>query len=75
MNSANSGPDVKYKKFKEIVRNIDPVLIKMKRSKNPYSYVNGKTQKIEILTGIPYLGTSKSAVFEIRNQIADKNAL
>jgi hypothetical protein len=45
------------------------------RSKNPYDYILKGKQKVEILNGMPYRGTSSEEIFEIRNRMAEMTML
>ena len=40
--------------------------------KDPYKFIDRKTQKIEINPGISYVSSSQDAVFEVRNALASK---
>ena len=51
------------------------MFVGQKVPKNPYSYINKKTHKIEILEGMPYMSTSSRDVFELRNRLAEQTAL
>lgn len=46
--------------------NVDETFLKMKRPKDPYEFIDKKTQKIEINPGIGYKSTSQDEVFEPR---------
>jgi len=46
--------------------NVDETFLKMKRPKDPYEFIDKKTQKIEINPGITYKSTSQDEVFEPR---------
>ena len=73
--SVVSGPEAKYKLYKQTMLEIDKTFISNKRPKNPYEFVNKRTHKIEILPGMPYISTSSVDVFEIRNAQNDATAL
>jgi len=51
---------------------VDNTFLTMKKPKDPYDFINKKTQKIEINPGVPYRSTSHDEVFEPR--IYERNA-
>jgi hypothetical protein len=63
------GPEAKHNLFKQFIEGIDKVFVGNKRPINPFTYINKKTHKIEILGGLPYMSSSHSDVFEIRNNL------
>jgi hypothetical protein len=61
-------PQDKFAQYKTLMRNMESEFIdNNKGTKDPYSYINKKTHKIEINPGMPYRSTSMDEVFEIRN--------
>lgn len=73
--SGNKGPEARFQQYKQVVGGIDQVFVSSKRPQNPYSYINKKTHKIEILPGMPYISTSRKDVFELKHQAAERTAL
>jgi len=57
------------------VKEIDDTFIKADGPKDPYSYIDKRTQKIEINQGVSYKSTSQDEVFELRNKILDAQAM
>ena len=57
----------KYNSFKTLIRGGRSDFMEESMSKDPYSYINKKTHKIEINAGYPYRSTSLDDIFEIRN--------
>ena len=60
------------KKQVELYSKVDKEFLESK-PKDPYKFIDKKTQKIEINPGIPYVSTSQDAVFEVRNALASKS--
>lgn len=63
------------KNFEDVIKELDDTFVNMEGPKDPYEYIDKKTQKIEITTGIPYKSTSQEDVFELRNKLADAQAM
>lgn len=57
----------KYRTFKTLIRNMESEFIDNQKTKDPYSYINKKTHKIEINPGMPYRSTSMDEILELRN--------
>ena len=60
--------DLEAHKKKKLIQmsNVDENFLKMKRPKDPYEFIDKKTQKIEINPGVAYKSTSQDEVFEPR---------
>ena len=48
----------KKKDFLDQINNIDDAFLKDNRPKDPYEFIDKKTQKIEITAKVPYRSTS-----------------
>ena len=48
------------------MQNIDTIFLQMKRPKDPYAYIDRKTQNIQINPGVVYKSTSNDEVLEPR---------
>ena len=65
----------KKKDFREQLNNIDETFLNDHRNLDPYEFIDKKTQKIEITAKVPYRSTSQDEVFEVRNQLAEIQAI
>ena len=71
----NNDAHKKKKDFLDQINNIDDAFLKDNRPKDPYEFIDKKTQKIEITAKVPYRSTSQDEVFEVRNQLAEIQAI
>ena len=61
------GYEAKKKAFLKVISDVQQSFLNQYKPRNPYDYIDKKLQKIQINSGMPYLGTSVDEIFEIRN--------
>lgn len=66
MNKMKKQMELLDKKKSMSMQKVDETFLKMQRPKDPYDFIDKKTQKIEINAGIAYKSTSANEVFEPR---------
>lgn len=70
-----SGNESKRKDFLKKISNTEDTFLSMQRPTNPYEFIDVKTQKIEINSGMPYQGASTDEIFELRTLMNEAKEL
>ena len=60
------GNEGKRKDFLKKISNTEDTFLSVERPTNPYQFIDAKTQKIEINSGMPYMGASVDEILELR---------
>ena len=63
------GNEGKRKDFLKKISHTEDTFLSVERPTNPYQYIDAKTQKIEINSGMPFMGASVDEILELRTLI------